>query len=689
MHRFKAAAAVVLVTAFVSFNTAGASTEPPPPTGTQEESSSPETPPATEATTTVAATDPPQTDPPPTDPTTTEAPEAGTTTTFIDPAITESFIETTTSVEITTTNPNQINQDQAVVVTATVVGDANTGSNTVVDQTGQGGAQAPALIDTGDAEAVGSLDANVVSQGAEITLQDQATANVIQVALIINVGVAFANSGYNAVGSTPGGQGITAGITTGDASAEGLDIDQYITQAAQETGDENTDAHANQLAISLWMGLGTANSGLNGATGTGTGGAGGSVSAGSASATGNISTTDIEQYAQLLGEDTATLNVSQQATVLNVGFALANSGINNISGVAGGILTADPADDNEYAQDLFAMLLPALLQSYGYGPAAGSIASGDAAATGNDSDTFIRQVALAASSGDGVVDIVQQVLVANVGAAGANTGGNALGGGVATLDSESASAIVLMAAFMSEMLALVHQEANGATMEAVSRGIDVPFQGVLLRLDATFEGLDTTYTNEGGAQANMRQVTIIVSLGLANSNTGNNAAVTEIEQGNVVNNLQAGDSVQIVPNAIGTGDAGVEADQLVVICQKINITDEVECLAPPEEEEEPPTTTVPGTPTTTPGTPTTTDPGATTTDPAVSTTTVAGSGTSSPVSPNGPSGFGPSPGSPGYVPQGMLPATGSEVTVVIIVAAVFLVGGGTLLLLSRRKRDMA
>ena len=680
--------------AFVSFNTAGASTEPPPPTGTQEESSSPETPPATEATTTVAATDPPQTDPPPTDPTTTEAPAVGTTTTFLDEGVTE-VISVEDTVEITTTNPNQINQDQAVVITATVVGDANTGSNTVVDQTGQGGAQAPALIDTGDAEAVGSLDANVVSQGAEITLQDQATANVIQVALIINVGVAFANSGYNAVGSSPGGQGITAGVTTGDASAEGLDIDQYITQAAQETGDENTDAHANQLAISLWMGLGTANSGLNGATGTGTGGAGGSVSAGSASATGNISTTDIEQYAQLLGEDTATLNVSQQATVLNVGFALANSGINNISGVAGGILTADPADDNEYAQDLFAMLLPALLQSYGYGPAVGSIATGNAAATGNDSDTFIRQVALAAASGDGVVDIVQQVLVANVGAAGANTGGNTLGGGVATLDSESASAIVLMAAFMSEMLALVHQEANGATMEAVSRGIDVPFQGVLLRLDATFEGLDTTYTNEGGAQANMRQVTIIVSLGLANSNTGNNAAVTEIEQGNVVNELQAGDSVQIVPNAIGTGDAGVEADQLVVICQKINVTDEVECLAPPEEEEEPPTSTIPGTPTTTSGTPTTTDPGGTTTDPGAATTTDPGaappetSTTLTPVSPNGPSGFGPSPGAPGYVPQGMLPATGSEIEILVILAAVFAIGGGTLLILSRKKKDIA
>ena len=102
-------------------------------------------------------------------------------------------------------------------------------------------------------------------------LQDQAIANVIQVALILNVGIAFANSGYNQVNAAPGA-GLQGGIVTGDASAEGLDIDQYITQAARETGDEDTDAHAGQLAISLWMGLGTANSGTNVISGTGVGG---------------------------------------------------------------------------------------------------------------------------------------------------------------------------------------------------------------------------------------------------------------------------------------------------------------------------------------------------------------------------------------------------------------------------------
>ena len=241
------------------------------------------------------------------------------------------------------------------------------------------------------------------------------------------------------------------------------------------------------------------------------------------------------------------------------------------------MLSADPGDDNAYAQDLFAMLLPALLQSYGYGPAAGSISTGDATAVGNDSDTFVRQVAMAAASGDGVVDIVQQVLVANVGAAGANTGGNVLGGGINTLNAEDASAIVMMAAFMSEMLAMVHESANGATMDAVSRGIDVPFQGLLLRLDASFEGLDTAMGDATGAQVNMRQVTIVVSLGLANANSGNNDASTQITQGNMVNQLRSGDFV----NVIDAGDAtAANQDNVVVVCQRIN-ADDIDCLEPP------------------------------------------------------------------------------------------------------------
>ena len=588
MRRFKTVAAVVISTMLASISVTTARATDEPPVGTQQED--PYEAPTTEATVVVTTESPPDTQEE-----TTEAPADGTTTSEAS-SDSPSQVAVDDSVETSTSNPNQVDQDQTVVITATVVADANTGSNTIVDnQPDQGGSQQPAEIDSGDATAVGSDDENVITQAADIVLTEGARANVVQVALILNIGVALANSGANIVGSTPGGSGTSGQIGTGDASATGLDISQYITQAARENGDENTDAHASQIAISLWMGVAGANSGTNVITGTGVAGSGGSVGSGNASATGNESLTEIEQYADILGVDQSTINVTQQATVLNVGFALANSGLNDVSGVASGLLTASDADDDAIAQELFAMLLPALLQSYGYGPAQGSINTGNATAVGNDSETFVRQVALAASSGDGQVDIVQDVLVANMGAAGANTGGNTLGN-VRTLDPETANAVVMMAAFMSELLAQVHHSANDTAFQARSLGIEIPFQGLILRLDGAFEGLDTE-VEQGGTRANIRQVSIVVSLGIANANTGGNITSSQTNQGNSVNDLQAGDALAVLAldengNIIGSGDAAAgNNDIVVVLCQRIN-ADDVDCLAPPTTTT-PPTTDPP------------------------------------------------------------------------------------------------
>ena len=564
------------------------------------------------------------------------------------------------------------------MITATVVADANTGSNTIVDnQPDQGGSQQPAEVDSGDATAVGSDDENIITQAADIVLTEGARANVVQVALILNIGVALANSGANIVGSTPGGSGTSGQIGTGDASATGLDISQYITQAARENGDENTDAHASQITISLWMGVAGANSGTNVISGTGVAGSGGSVGSGNASATGNESLTEIEQYADILGVDQSTINVTQQATVLNVGFALSNTGLNDVSGVASGLLTASEADDDAVAQELFAMLLPALLQSYGYGPAQGSINTGNATAVGNDSETFIRQVAMAASSGDGQVDIVQDVLVANMGAAAANTGGNTLGN-VRTLDPETANAVVTMAAFMSELLAQVHRSANDTAFEARSVGIEIPFQGLILRLDGAFEGLDTE-VEQNGTRANVRQVSIVVSLGIAYANTGGNITSTETNQGNSVNGLQAGDALAVLAfdaegNIIGSGDAAAGNNDIVVVCcQRIN-ADDVDCLAPP-------TTTTP--PTTTPAdtTPTTTDPAisaTSSTTPTDSTTPATTDPAIAPPPDVGPSGFG-------HVPSGTLPATGVDPAAPLAIGAITVLIGGVILLVTRRR----
>jgi hypothetical protein len=575
-------------------------------------------------------------------------------------------------VTTTTHNPVQVDSSETAIVNGTQVANADTGNNSVDNQTSNPpvGSQQPGDIDTGDAAAIGSDDTNVVDQQAAVTLTEQAVANLLQVALILNIGAALANSGLNDTTSEPLGNGITGAIDSGSATAVGNDMAQYITQAARATGDENTDDAAKQLAVSLWMGLANANSGINSVTGTGTAGTGGDIGSGDATAIGNQSITDVLQQAALTGSGTSQLNVEQYATVMNIGFALANSGVNDIAGVAGGLLTAGSSEEqNGLALDLFSMLLPALMQSFVGSGGQGQIGTGDATAIGNRSETYIHQLAEAAASGDGIASIIQDVLVANVGAAGANTGGNVIGGRYASLDPDAAKAVVTLAAFLSQMLALVHTQSAANALALQEAGLDIPFGSIVLQVKGQLQGYDTLLTGPTGQQATIRQVTIILSLGIAEANSGLNNAVGVNQQ----NALSARVGEALDPQ---TGDALATNEGQVIICQRRNAND-VECLAPPTTvPETPTTTTVPGTPTTTvPGTPTTTVPGT----PTV--TTTPGGGT-----PNGPGGppHGFAPPTNSGPP---LPSTGSGVADILLYAGLILGFGLMLTLVSQRRRS--
>ena len=583
------------------------------------------------------------------------------------PATTDAAADVTT----TTHNPVQIDSSETAIVDGTQVAEANTGANVSHnEQTPQGGTRQPNEIDTGDADAIGSQDTNVVTQEAEVTLSEQAVANLLQVALILNIGAALANSGINDVISAPGGDGVAAAIDSGSATAIGNDMEQYITQAARAMGDENTDDAATQLAVSLWMGLASANSGINSATGTGVAGSGGSVGTGDASAIGNQSLTDVLQQAALSGSGTSEINVAQYATVMNIGFALANSGVNDISGVATGLLTAgDSETQNGLALDLFSMLLPALLSSFTGTSGQGQIGTGDATAIGNRSETYVHQIAEAASSGDGIATILQDVLVANVGAAGANTGGNTLGGRYASLDSESAKAVVTLAAFLSQMLALVHTRSAETALAMQQQGMQIPFGDIVLQVQGQLQGVDTTLTNESGARANIRQMTIILSLGIAESNTGLNRAIGIDSASALAASVNSG-------SRTATGNALAGNEGLVIICQRRN-ADDVECLAPPEEETTTTTTTTP------PDTTVPTVAGASDTVPTVPaeppTETTTPSGTPQGFAP--PTGQGPpSAGTPG------LAATGSNTRGMVYLAAYLVLIGGFILVVTRRRR---
>jgi hypothetical protein len=567
----------------------------------------------------------------------------------------------------TTHNPVQIDSSETAIVNGTQVANADTGNNATHDETSNPPVpgQQPNAIDTGDADAIGSDDTNVVNQQAQVQLAEQAVANLLQVALILNIGAALANSGINDAVSTPGGNGISGAIDSGNATAVGNDMAQYITQAARATGDENTDDAAKQLAVSLWMGLANANSGINSVTGNGTAGSGGAIGSGDASAIGNQSLSDVLQQASLTGSGTSQVNVAQYATIMNIGFALANSGVNDITGVASGLLAAgDSQTQNDMAVDLFSMLLPALMQSFTGTAGSGSIGTGDATAIGNRSETYVHQIAEAAASGDGIASIIQDVLVANVGAAGANTGGNTLGGRYADLDPAAAKAVVTLAAFLSQMLALVHTQSASAALAMQEQGMEIPFGDIVLQVQGQMQGLDTTLNGVTGSQANIRQVTIILSLGIAQSNTGLNRAIG-VDQANAI-----AATVNARPT---TGDALAANEGLVIICQRRN-ADDIACLEPPEETTT--TTTVPETSTTAVAPPT-----------SVAEPAAGGTVDNPPAAgPDAPHGFAlPVPRSSSTADQAPLPSTGSGVADVLLYAGM-VTGLGCLLMIAARRR---
>jgi LPXTG-motif cell wall-anchored protein len=354
---------------------------------------------------------------------------------------------------------------------------------------------------------------------------------------------------------------------------------------------------------------------------------------------------------------------------MNIGFALANSGVNDIAGVAGDLLKAsDNQQQNDLAVSLFSMLLPSLLQSFTGSGGSGNIGTGNATAVGNQSQTYVHQLAEAASSGDGIASIIQDVLVANVGAAGANTGVNTIGGRYADLDPEAAKAVVTLAAFLSQMLALVHTQSASTALAMQQQGLEIPFGDIVLTVQGQLQGYDTVLTGATGQQATIHQITIILSLGIANSNTGLNSAIGV--------NSQSALAASVNGAFTDTGDADARNGGMVIICQRRN-ADDVECLAPPTTTtpEQPPDTTVPDTPlNTVPEGPTT---------PTTIWTTLQ------PPGGGGPHGFSNPNGTSTHGSTNPLPSTGSNVADILLYAGLLtLLGFGLLVLAHRRQQKL-
>jgi len=175
----------------------------------------------------------------------------------------------------------------------------------------------------------------------QATATDQGKIDILQIALVVNIGVGHSTTGNNVVGAggagTPGIGTIKSNIKTGNAGAIGDAAKTGVKQAANVGNGEQS----NQNALVVNVGIAIGNTGLNitigalgsnGSTQSGqsvaVGTTSGQVYTGAADAIGDKSKSRIQQFAGGTASGTAVLTIDQRAIIVNFGTALANSGGN-------------------------------------------------------------------------------------------------------------------------------------------------------------------------------------------------------------------------------------------------------------------------------------------------------------------------------------------------------------------------
>ena len=278
-----------------------------------------------------------------------------------------------------------------------------------------------ALIQTGDAYAIGNESSTTLNQRADAQAHGTLGGVLVlsQDALVVNAGLGVSNTGLN----------VAAGNVSGNP-ALGL---------APNTAGLLQDAASNGGGLGGATNSGSASNDSNGKA---------TISTGNASATGNKSWTTVNQVAGS-GDgdgDAGGLTVlTQLGGALNVGAALANTGVNGAVGNAssGTALVAGP--------DGMGGPLPQRavtdVDGVGFANNAGSatnvsdgtawITTGDANAIGNDSRTNVMQDAHAEFGDQGVNIQTQLAPVVNVGLGVANTGVNGAVGNASTSDART------------------------------------------------------------------------------------------------------------------------------------------------------------------------------------------------------------------------------------------------------------
>lgn len=563
------------------------------------------------------------------------------------------------------------------------VGNASSSAGTTGQGTGVNGSTAPSsgpsmtsgssntstgtgTVGTGSSGAVGNQDRSSIQQGIVAVVTEDGRIEILQVALIVNIGIGWANSGdnvgignlaSNTIFTGPGGGGGgtsvglngangVVGIGSGNATVVGNTGSTTITQLAAILGGDRSIQLGRVLNVGLGIGNSGANVGIGNVAGsliyTAQGGLGvrgadsastnmstgiGTVASGRADALGNRSTSSIIQMIMANAADSGRLSLAQRAVIVNFGLGFANSGLNAAIGNAS-------ANTIALQQESMARsLVMALLSSFG-GPGApasmgltsgglssggagtggtataantatGSavVLSGGASAVGNDTLSGILQDLRGAVSGNAIAMGSQEAAIGNFGAAIANTGVNVAFGNLAS-SSIAMGQLTQASASIQSFLALLANPGGAFDEQSDDFSSSVDLGSALLEVFGDISATEMLLgIDEGEADVAdaagivVRQVTGVLNIGIALSNSGDNTAAGDLSVNTNDTTQESGDSVVSGTLTLNDGrtvnlaDGRVTLDtgQVFVIgnevdnriCQTNNVADG--CKAPVEE----------------------------------------------------------------------------------------------------------
>jgi LPXTG-motif cell wall-anchored protein len=244
------------------------------------------------------------------------------------------------------------------------IGNAQATSGGNVVGAGPTGTNTTGAVKTGTVSAVGDQAKTGITQSAVVTNGDASS----QDAMVINVGIAVGNSGLNiTIGTIGSGAAATtsntaiASVSSGAASATGDASKSTIIQAASGSATGTASLQIDQRAYIVNFGIAIANTGGNFALtsldassltpeqqavvqvllqalaplfGTASANGSSSVTTGSAKAVGTDATTTVSQNVRGVVSGDSAASAVQLAQVANIGFAVANSGLNGVGPAA-------------------------------------------------------------------------------------------------------------------------------------------------------------------------------------------------------------------------------------------------------------------------------------------------------------------------------------------------------------------